>query len=43
MSTSKAPTKGTRLGTRMRGALQDAYEQRGHMKSSLWFDYSPKA
>ena len=43
MSESKTQTKGTRLGTQMRGELAEAFNQRGHMKSSLWLVYSPKA
>ena len=34
---------GGRLGTRMRGALAEAYGARGHSKSGLWLLYSPKA
>lgn len=34
---------GVRLGTSMRGALAEAYQARGHGKSSLWMVYSPKA
>lgn len=35
--------KGSRLGTRMRSALAEAYGQRGHVRSHLWYFYSPKA
>ncbi len=38
---SKRP--GARLGTRLRGALADAYGARGHRMSNLTFVYSPKA
>jgi hypothetical protein len=41
MSNSKK--KGVRLGTRMRGALNDAYDRRGHHSSSLYLVYSVKA
>ena len=43
MSTAKTPSKAPRLGTRMRGAMADAYDKRGHMKASLGLVYSPKA
>lgn len=43
MSTAKSPSKAARLGTRMRGAMADAYDKRGHMKASLGLVYSPKA
>ncbi len=36
-------TRGARLGTRLRGALADAYQARGHHCSNLTFVYSPKA
>lgn len=40
MSSSK---KGTRLGTQLRGKLQQGYQQRGKSRYSLWYVYSPKA
>jgi hypothetical protein len=39
---SKTKKKG-RLGTRLRGALQEAYGQRGSYRNHLWYVYSPKA
>lgn len=39
----RAKTASGRLGTRMRGALTEAYESRGGGKSNLWLVYSPKA
>ncbi len=38
---SSAKTSG-RLGSRMRGKLAAAYDQRGHAKSCLWYVYSPR-
>ena len=32
----------SRLGTRLRGKLADAYEVRGHQTSNLWYVYSPR-
>jgi len=34
---------GIRLGTRLRGALAEAYQSRGHGKSTLWAAFSPKS
>jgi len=40
---SKTKKKGGRLGTRLRGALQEAYGQRGSYRNHLWYVYSSKA
>lgn len=33
---------GSRLGTKLRGKLAEAYSSRGYHKSSLWYVYSPR-
>ena len=42
---SAAPKKSAtgRLGTQMRGKLQQGYAGRGKSKFRLWYAYSPKA
>lgn len=42
MAASKSNGKGTRLGTKLRGRLEEAYGARGHHQSSLWSVYSPR-
>lgn len=40
---SRKKRSSSRLGTRLRGALQEAYGQRGSYRNHLWYVYSPKA
>jgi hypothetical protein len=42
MQSKKATAKQGRLGTQFRGKLADAYGQRGHNASNLWYGYSPR-
>ena len=42
-STTSKPTANARPGTRMRAALADAYDKRGHRKANLCYVYSPKS
>lgn len=42
MPITKETRNGSRLGTRLRGKLADAYSARGHHTSSLWYVYSPR-
>lgn len=42
VTTSKGAQSGSRLGTRLRGKLAEAYSSRGYHKSSLWYVYSPR-
>lgn len=42
MATGNTSSKGARLGTRLRGKLAAAYDDRGHHQSCLWYVYSPK-
>ncbi len=43
MSTVQKKPGSGRLGTRLRGKLQDDYQVRGKRKYALWYVYSPKA
>ncbi|VVE21111.1 hypothetical protein PCE31106_03137 [Pandoraea cepalis] len=42
-STTSHPATNARPGTRMRAALADAYDKRGHRKANLCYVYSPKS
>lgn len=44
-ATTRAPVKSAtgKLGTQMRGKLQQDYQARGKTRYSLWYHYSPKA
>ena len=42
MPSTSETRRGSRLGTRLRGKLADAYSARGHHTSSLWYVYSPR-
>ncbi|MFJ2991205.1 hypothetical protein [Pandoraea sp. NPDC087047] len=42
-SISSRPASNARPGTRMRAALADAYDKRGHRKANLFYAYSPKS